>query len=586
MVSLCAKVAWLTVVVIVLLIGIFLLTAFPLAVFPSLVKSQLKLENDGNGQPTTITWYWSHLPADAIYNFYMWNITNVESSWFYGEKIVVNDVGPYAWKEWETKEPTYSNDEETAYFTNDKAFDYNQTLSCEICSFEDEVWMPNLALMTTATLMAGTKNLTGTQRLLTSFGTLLLGSYPFIRVKMREALFYSYSDPLISLINSPAYKILEKLTGKPVFGFEVPQIQSIGYFPLYNHTADENYVVSTGKSDYKEVGIIKTWANSSSLGWWHSDSTNDVSGASDGTYWGGYLKKENNLKNFQSYFCRHMEMQYDGAGTVDGISTWAYKFADDTFDTSLAKNSGYAVENPLNLTFFPKYQKNQGLNNWNNSPFPPGMVEQRCFPGKSQRLPFLAMLSLPHFYGADQEVFETVGGLAPNPAKHNMGVFKIQPTVGSTVSAEFRIQFRKSQRLPFLAMLSLPHFYGADQEVFETVGGLAPNPAKHNMGVFKIQPTVGSTVSAEFRIQFSVATINEPDVISLSTMKNTIVPCFWTDVHINLKNYAKKYVRFNTKIVPTIALVLGIVLTVIFAMLAVAIIYLIARGKKTRRFKY
>ena len=98
MASTCLKVTLIIIVAIVFLLGLFLLTVFPLAIYPSLVKSQLKLSTSEDGQPTTITWYWSHLPAVAYYNFYLFNVTNIDEAWFNGERISVQDVGPYAWK--------------------------------------------------------------------------------------------------------------------------------------------------------------------------------------------------------------------------------------------------------------------------------------------------------------------------------------------------------------------------------------------------------------------------------------------------------------------------------------------------------
>jgi hypothetical protein len=147
MVSRGCKISTVVILVIVLIAGILLLTAFPYGIYPALVKSQLKLSEDGYGQPTTITYYWSHLPANSYYNFYMWNVTNPERAWFFGEKAAVYDAGPYAFKEWEKKEMTISDDKEHIAFTNDRAWNYDQSVSCEICDYEDYVWQPNLSLM-------------------------------------------------------------------------------------------------------------------------------------------------------------------------------------------------------------------------------------------------------------------------------------------------------------------------------------------------------------------------------------------------------------------------------------------------------
>lgn len=98
MVTKCCKISTGVILVVILIAGILLLTAFPYGIYPALVKSQLKLSEDDYGQPTTITYYWSHLPANSYYNFYLWNVMNPDRAFFYGEKVIVNDAGPYAFK--------------------------------------------------------------------------------------------------------------------------------------------------------------------------------------------------------------------------------------------------------------------------------------------------------------------------------------------------------------------------------------------------------------------------------------------------------------------------------------------------------
>lgn len=59
--------------------------------------------------------------------------------------------------------------------------------------------------------------------------------------------------------------------------------------------------------------------------------------------------------------------------------------------------------------------------------FPPGMVQQKCFPGRNKTIPFTAILSPPHFYGAPEGVFKSMVGLNPNWEQHNTGEINIHP---------------------------------------------------------------------------------------------------------------------------------------------------------------
>ena len=134
-------------------------------------------------------------------------------------------------------------------------------------------------------------------------------------------------------------------------------------------------------------------------------------------------------------------MEYDREVTLDGISGFSYKFSDGVFNTTRPENKGYEVRDPLDKVYFPKWAKSHPSNSVGGPSFPPGMIEQKCFPGLKKLLPFLALLSSPHFYGADSEIIESLTGVYPEADLHNMGNFVIQPKVGSTLQASLRMQF-------------------------------------------------------------------------------------------------------------------------------------------------
>ncbi|PIO61587.1 hypothetical protein TELCIR_16885, partial [Teladorsagia circumcincta] len=75
---------------------------------------------------------------------------------------------------------------------------------------------------------------------------LLLGESPLRAVTQGGVSFESYPDPLITLLNSNLTKVLLSILGNPV---ALPNIPAMGYFPLYNHTCDEDYVIKTGKDN-------------------------------------------------------------------------------------------------------------------------------------------------------------------------------------------------------------------------------------------------------------------------------------------------------------------------------------------------
>ncbi|KAL6735441.1 hypothetical protein Aduo_005884 [Ancylostoma duodenale] len=81
----------------VFLFGVFLLAPFPIAIFPAIVKTQVYLRQEKDGQFPTATYFWSRLPAVQYYNFYYFNITNPDEVLYNGEKARLVELGPYVW---------------------------------------------------------------------------------------------------------------------------------------------------------------------------------------------------------------------------------------------------------------------------------------------------------------------------------------------------------------------------------------------------------------------------------------------------------------------------------------------------------
>uniref|UniRef100_A0A914Y5Q0 Uncharacterized protein n=1 Tax=Panagrolaimus superbus TaxID=310955 RepID=A0A914Y5Q0_9BILA len=219
-----------------------------------------------------------------------------------------------------------------------------------------------------------------------------------------------------------------------------------------------------------------------------------------------------------------MEMEYIREEEIDGISGYLYKFSNEVFNTSVSGNEGYIIKDPLNKIYFPKWAHSHPLDSDGHYTFPAGMIEQKCFPGQKKRLPFLALLSSPHFYQANPEVIDSLLGLSP------------------------------SENL-------------------------------HNMGEFIIQPKVGSTLKASLRLQFNIAVFNDPHFLTLQNLRSTIVPAFWLDVQINLKDYALNYIKMNTTTIPLIFLIVGISLVVLSLLIALTVVgSIFARRQRKRNY--
>ncbi|XGW29589.1 hypothetical protein V3C99_008995 [Haemonchus contortus] len=336
----------------VFLFGIFLLLPFPILIFPDIVKSQVYFRQKNDGQFPKATFYWSRLPATQYFNFYYFNVTNPDEVLYNGEKARLVEVGPYVWAETEFKQDIdFRNSGNTIYYKNNKTWVYSQADSCDGCQLEDMLMLPNAAYMS-AVYMQQQQKLSNVMTRVLDLLLLLLGESPLRAVTQGGVSFESYPDPLTNLINSNLTKLLLSFLGT---SNALPNVPAMGYFPLYNHTCDEDYVIKSGKDNTDSLALIQRWANMTNLPWWGDEYSSDITQSGDGTFQKPSLKKTDRLKQFQSFMCRSFYLHYDSDVTVDGIGAMRFKMDIDTYNTTMELNKGYRYENTEMVQIIPTF---------------------------------------------------------------------------------------------------------------------------------------------------------------------------------------------------------------------------------------
>ncbi|CAD5229429.1 unnamed protein product [Bursaphelenchus okinawaensis] len=509
------------VAILLLSLAVVLLVLFPFLIYPYLVRNQIEIKQDESGMFAKPTYYWARPPAKEYLKFNMFNVTNAQNVTFLGLKVKVEEKGPYVFRQRDTKQEINFGPNSDVNYKVSKQWVFDEKMSCESCTDQDTVYLPNLSLATLRRLLFENVHLTDTQLLMADLSSLLLGVYPYREVKVMDTLFWGYTDAMVDFLNSRLKNDLEKYLGKPILGFESPQIDVLGFFPWYNNTDDGVYEAYTGADEIQDVGLLKSWAGNSTLGWWNSDYANNVDKTTDGVLSGSFLKDES-LTLFQSFLCRHFALNNDGESTVEGIDAINYKPDPDSYNAFKEQYNGYVYNNDESTDFYPtvcdaKKCELEGCDRYCNNrtgSLPPGIHQHVCFPGRRRELPFLAFDSLPHF-------------------------------------------------------LNTP------PEVQKSIDGLNPDSEKHDIGMFQIQPTCGSTLKGQFRNQFSIAVINDDKITTLKHTRNNIVPCFWLQLDVTLEDYAYDFLRTNMTIVPYVVFYLGIAACVfgILVPVSVGLIY-------------
>uniref|UniRef100_A0A0N4ZLX4 CD36 family protein n=1 Tax=Parastrongyloides trichosuri TaxID=131310 RepID=A0A0N4ZLX4_PARTI len=541
------KIILYVILIIIFIIGLILLIPVPLAIFPAIVSSQLVINPTGDSTWGQLTNYWWKLPMDNHYDFVLYNITNPDAVNFYGEKAALIAVGPYSYQETEIKDSIFLKDNGTkVFFRNIKTWTYKQETSCKYCDWEDELFLPNPAFMTVAK-MVQQYNVKGIQKIILEASLYLLGEYPVRKVSQKGVLFLSYNDPLISFLNSDLMKLLMEIGGTNILGFPPPDIKHIGYFPLYNNTNDEDYLSYTGSDDAKKLGKIINWSNSTQLRWWKSDYANNLLDVTDGTFNGAFIDKDADMRIFQSFACRHFQMENNGSVNINDIPATRWKAVEDNFNPYNETFKGYEYPNDENATYFPDW---------------PCGSNGVTYSGECDKIDCSKDVNFCSSCCKSQNIID-------NKIKLPRGIIPLACFPGL------------NKDMVFYATISPPNFGSSPKEVRDSMIGINYNPETDNVGYFDIQDMLGSTVSAFFRVQLNIPIYNSKTLTQLYQHRSVMFPCFALTVRVSLKDYALTFIRFVSKIAPLLILIIGIICTAI-PVFTIALIFVLSNREKEK----
>uniref|UniRef100_A0A1I7VSB2 DUF362 domain-containing protein n=1 Tax=Loa loa TaxID=7209 RepID=A0A1I7VSB2_LOALO len=229
------------------------------------------------------------------------------------------------------KDLKFSKDGNTVYYKSYKQYFYDPDISCATCRNNPELILPNVVALGAVATMMQEKECGPTCRLIIDVGLLLMGEYPFRRLRPLNVTFYGYNDPLLSLANSPIFKFLgDKFNnGKPVIPLKIPHLPNLALFYRLNNSNDEDYIIETGKKDIDSIGMIRTWAgfNLLPLSWWQTMQARMINGT--------------------AVFSKH--------STYKGMKSVEFVVSQEEFDTIDNNYIGFRYRNLEKIKYFPEW---------------------------------------------------------------------------------------------------------------------------------------------------------------------------------------------------------------------------------------
>ncbi|XP_075716853.1 lysosome membrane protein 2 [Rhinoderma darwinii] len=336
-------------------------------------------------------------PSPPIYmQFYFFNVTNPLEV-LDGEKPVVDEIGPYTYREYRSKEDVEfleNGTEVSAVNPKTYIFEPDKSVGNPEVDFIRTI---NIPIVTLLEITRQNKYFKYIKPILNA----VLKTYKegiFLTRSVHELL-WGYKDPVLSMVHTV-----------------VPDISDMfGLFYKMNTTSDGTYIFLSGSKGYMDFTKIVEWRGKSNLMWWTSDTCNMINGT-DGTSFHPLIDKDDIIYIFSSDLCRSLFAVYEASYNVKGIPVFRFSppakvFANTTVNPD---NAGFCV---------PK-----------GNCLPSGLLNvSMCKEGAP------IILSSPHFYQADESVITSVIGIHPKKEDHET-FMDINPLTGLLIRAAKRMQ--------------------------------------------------------------------------------------------------------------------------------------------------
>ncbi|XP_029881923.1 scavenger receptor class B member 1 isoform X2 [Aquila chrysaetos chrysaetos] len=366
------------------LLGVSLLLVGPLIIKEQVIKN-VRID------PSSISFsMWKDIPVPFYMSVHFFEVLNPKEV-LQGAKPVLNQRGPYVYREFRYKTNITFHDNDTVSFLEYRKLFFQPDLSN---GSEDEyIVVPNILMMGAAVMM---ENLPNFVKLLLSGALAGLKQEAFMNRTVGEIM-WGYEDPLIDTINMFVPGL-------------IPFKGKFGLFIELNNSNSGLFTVNTGMKNISRVHMVDSWNGLKKVNYWRSSECNMINGTA-GEMWPPFMSPTS-LEFYSPDACRSMTLVYERSGKFEGVPT--YRFVAPK--TLFANGTDY----PPNEGFCPCMQS--GIQNVST-----------C------RLNAPIFISHPHFYNADPALVNAVEGLHPSKDQHAL-FLDVHPMTGIPMNCSIKLQ--------------------------------------------------------------------------------------------------------------------------------------------------
>ncbi|KAG8232897.1 hypothetical protein J437_LFUL012810 [Ladona fulva] len=346
--------------------------------------------------------WWRNPPDEVLLRVYVFNVTNGKEFLSGKEKLKVEEVGPFIFREKLRHTNITFNDNGTLTYIAHRTAHFLPEMNT--LSLDARLVLPNLPLLGMASHLHDQSFVV---KMGFNFFLRRFDAQPLVEMSVNEYL-WNYTDPMLKF-------------GRRFMPFFVPD-DNIGILHTIYHDFSDEVTVYIGPGNGERFFLIDKYRGSRYLGYWDEKEPCDVAeGSSEGVAYPQFLKKNFTLLYLRKTLCRVAPLYYGADTWRKGMLAYRFDLPNNSFDTS--------ENNPENSCYIRTDSDGMALNH-----LPPGLLDvSPCY----YNFPIAA--SFPHFLHGDLSILQSMEGLHPDHNKHGSYVI-VEPKTGVPMESRARSQ--------------------------------------------------------------------------------------------------------------------------------------------------
>lgn len=346
---------------------------------------------------------WLNPPVKPYVSIYPFNYTNIEDVLEYGRTPIVQELGPFVYKEKVERVNVEFNKNGTVTYQEKRSNEFVPELSNG--NPEDlSITVPNLPLI--SVLSSDTDAFFLNQKFMAPLMSLFLEGFqvkPFLHLKVND-YFWGYEDNIYTLAQGLASTVHKEA-----------RLSKFGIVASRRGLSRDKITMHSGVGNLNDLGIITRYNGHKKLDVWSTDECNRLDGSDGSQFPPTTLSRKSTIYVFHNYLCRRFPLVFkEDVEIVPGVTAFRFQPPRNVFDSP--------ITNPDNACYCTSEMcPPSGV--FNSSPCNGAPI----------------LMSFPHFYLGDPELRKTVLGLTPDPALHETFV-DIHSKLGVSLGGRSRFQ--------------------------------------------------------------------------------------------------------------------------------------------------